>query len=77
VSSCGCCKRGVIAAFRGPRTSYKPDAVVTHPTRRAMKTALGLLAVATFLVAPSLSAAQSRAQSDVPAVGPGLRGTAQ
>ena len=33
-----------------------------------MKTALGLLAVATFLVAPSLSATQSSAQSDNPAV---------
>jgi len=33
-----------------------------------MKTALHLLAVATFLVAPSLSATQSSAQSDNPAV---------
>jgi hypothetical protein len=38
-----------------------------------MKTALGLLAVATFLVAPSLSATQSSAQSDGPAIVSGIQ----
>lgn len=41
-----------------------------------MKTALGLLAVATFLVAPSLSATQSSAQSDSAAVLPGIQESA-
>ena len=41
-----------------------------------MKTALGLLAVATFLVAPSLSARQSSAQSDVPAIVSGIQASA-
>jgi hypothetical protein len=41
-----------------------------------MKTALGLLAVATFLVAPSLSAGQSSAQSDVPAIFSGIQASA-
>lgn len=38
-----------------------------------MKTALGLLAVATFLVAPSLSAIQSTTAPDDPAAIPGIR----
>jgi hypothetical protein len=38
-----------------------------------MKTALSLLAVATFLVAPSLSATQSNAQSDSPAILAGIQ----
>jgi len=41
-----------------------------------MKTALGLLAVATFLVAPSLSARQSSAQSDAPAIVSGIQASA-
>jgi hypothetical protein len=41
-----------------------------------MKTALGLLAVATILVVPSLSATQSSAQSDSPAVLTGIQESA-
>jgi hypothetical protein len=41
-----------------------------------MKTALSLLAVATFLVAPSLSATRSSAQSDGPAIVSGIQASA-
>ncbi|SRR5258708_6004623 len=41
-----------------------------------MKTALCLVAVATLLIAPSLSATQSGAQSDSPAVLPGIQASA-
>ena len=41
-----------------------------------MKTALGLLAVATFLVTPSLSATQSSAQSDSPVIVSGIQPSA-
>jgi len=41
-----------------------------------MKTALGLLAVATFLIAPSLSATRSSAQSDGPAIVSGIQASA-
>src|SRR5437879_12546000 len=41
-----------------------------------MKTALSLVAVATLLVAPNHSATQSSAQSDNPAVLPGIQASA-